>query len=122
MAEVDETKGEEALETARTSGVDRSVDVPATDDAEAAVVESLGADKYVFASFFAGGAAVAFIVGKTLQAMWSALAAQPWAVRKLSFLLRYAEDERSTYTMAAGIVVGLLAAIWALRKESIRRW
>lgn len=122
MAEVDERKGEEALEVAQSAEAERRVDASADADSAGVAMESLGPDKYVFAAFFAAGIATAFLIGKILESIWSLLAAQAWVVRKAPVLLRYSEDERSTYTTAFGGVFALMLVISLLRKESVRRW
>jgi|SRR5690349_8049331 len=120
MAEVDEKKGAESSELAEV-GTSRE-ELVSAGEAEPGVVEHLGADKYVFAAFFGAGIALAFLVGKTLAAVWSHLVEWPWAVRLVPQLMRYAEDERPTYTTAAGAVVGVITAVMCLRNEGIRHW
>ena len=120
MAEVDEKKGTEAHESV-DAGASREPLVVNT-EGEAVAVESLGADKYVFAAFFGAGICFAFLLGKMLAALWSHLVEWPWAVRTTPWLLRYAEDERPTYTTALGAIASLLAVIYCLRNEGIRRW
>jgi preprotein translocase subunit SecE len=79
-------------------------------------------DKYVFAAFFAGGIVLAWFTGKMLAAGWSYLVEWPWAVRTVPQLLRFAEDERPTYTTAVGAVVGIIAVVVCLRNDGIRRY
>jgi preprotein translocase subunit SecE len=57
-----------------------------------------------------------------LAAGWSELVEWPWAVRTVPQLLRFAEDERPTYTTAVGAVVGIIAVVVCLRKDGIRRY
>src|SRR5688572_1658275 len=118
MADVDEKIG--AQTRGGEAGEPRTELVGA--EAEGGVVESLGVFKYVFAAFFAGAIGLAFLVGKLLAAGWSYMVEWPWAVRTFPWLLRYAEDERPTYTTAVGAVVGVLALIYCLRNDGIRRW
>jgi len=120
MAEVGEKKGTEARERAEP-GASREPLVVNT-EGEAAAVESLGTDKYVFAAFFGAGIGFAFLLGKMLAALWSHLTEWPWAVRTVPWLLRYAEDERPTYTTAVGAIASLLAVLYCLRNEGIRHW
>lgn len=120
MAEVDEKKGTQARESADAGASREPLVVNA--EGEAAAVESLGTDKYVFAAFFGGGIGFAYLLGKLLAALWSHLIEWPWAVRTMPWLLRYAEDERPTYTTALGAIAGVLVAISCLRNEGIRRW
>ncbi len=119
MAEVDEKIGAEARGDEAEGPREPLV---STESEVVGVVESLGVFKYVFAAFFAGGIGLAFLTGKMLAAGWSHLVEWPAAVRSVPWLLRYAEDERPTYTTAIGAVVGVLSVIYCLRNEGIRRW
>jgi preprotein translocase subunit SecE len=120
MAEIDEKKGTEARERAESGASHEPIVVNA--DGEAVAIESLGTDKYVFAAFFGAGITLAFLLGKMLAAAWSHLAELPWAVRAAPWLLRYAEDERPTYTTVVGAIASVLAVIYCLRNEGIRHW
>lgn len=82
----------------------------------------LGTERYVHAAFFAAGVLIAFLVGKILAAIWNSLAEWPAATRALPFLLRYAEDERPTFTMMVGAVVAIAAVVYAVRKKEVRQW
>jgi preprotein translocase subunit SecE len=82
----------------------------------------LGATKYVHAAFFGAGILAAYLSGKILFTLWNSLADWPTASRALPFLLRYAEDDRETFAMIAGAVVGVIAVVQTYRKEHIRRW
>jgi preprotein translocase subunit SecE len=95
---------------------------PAGDDPDAAVATQLGATKYVQTAFFAGGIAVAYVVSKLLNLLWNTLAEWPPAVRYVPQLLRYAEDERPSFTLIAGAIVGVIVTVIYYRKESIRGW
>lgn len=121
MANDDEKK---AIEADRAEPGDANAIRPetASDVEVVGVAESLGADKYVFAAFFGAAIGVAFLVGKILASIWSILTGWPWAVRQLPWLLRISEEERSTYTTAAGAVIGIIAMVSCLRNEGIRRW
>jgi preprotein translocase subunit SecE len=88
-------------------------------DAEAA---HLGAVRYVHAAFFIAGILVAFLSGKILAMIWHALAGWSEAVQRVPALLRYAEDERDSFTMTAGAVIGLIVVIQTYRKKTIRTW
>ena len=82
----------------------------------------LGATKYVHAAFFAGGILVAYLSGKILAGVWNRLAEWPTAVRTVPQLLRYGEDERATFTMVAGAVIGLIAVIQTYRRARVRQF
>ena len=83
---------------------------------------SLGATKYVHAAFFGAGILVAYLSGKLLWTAWNNLAEWPTAVRAVPQLLRYAEDDRQTFSMIGGALIGVVAVIQTYRKEHIRRW
>jgi preprotein translocase subunit SecE len=120
MADVDEKTGTE--QGLAETGTPREPIVVSGADPEVGVVEHLGVDKYVFAAFFGAGITLAWLMGKMLSAAWSHLVEWSWAVRAVPMLLRYAEDERPTYTTAIGAVVGIIAVVYCLRNERIRRW
>jgi len=108
-----EVLGENALATAGDGGA--SSDEPATPT-------NLGATKYVHAAFFVVGIATAFISGRVLAGIWNALAAWPPAVRAVPQLLLYGEDERPSYTIVLGIVIGIIVVVQMFRKPGIRTW
>ena len=111
----DEALSEE-VEATEASGSERDAEPK---DAEAA---HLGAVRYVHAAFFIAGILVAFLSGKILALVWHALAGWPEAVARIPALLRYAEDERDSFTMMVGAVIGVIAVIQTYRKEAIRNW
>jgi preprotein translocase subunit SecE len=120
MADVDEKTGTE--QGLAEPGAPRDPIVGSGADQEVGVVEHLGVDKYVFAAFFGAGITLAWLMGKILATVWSYLTEWSWAVRTVPMLLRYAEDERPTYTTALGAVVGIGSVVYCLRNERIRRW
>lgn len=125
MANVDEKKAEGGPEVAEsgTPGLASAGASGAAPDVEVVgAAESLGADKYVIAAFFGVAIGVAYLVGKLLGALWGTLAGWAWAVRQIPFLLRYAEDERASYTTLVGAVVGIAVMTACLRNERVRRW
>jgi preprotein translocase subunit SecE len=120
MADVDEKVG---TEVRGPSEADASREpIVSGADGDGGVVEHLGVFKYVFAAFFGAGIGTAWLMGKMLGSGWSHLVEWPWAVRTLPVLLRYAEDERATYTTAVGAVVGVIAVVFCLRNPGIRHW
>jgi len=91
-------------------------------EGEGAAVTELGATKYVQTAFFAAGITIAYLASKVLNAIWNILAEWPAAARQVPQLLRYGEDERPTFTLIAGAVVGLFLTVHYYRKEALRRW
>ena len=83
---------------------------------------NLGSSKYVHAAFFAVGILAAFIGSKMLNGAWTRLAEWPAAVRALPQLVAFSEEQRETYTLIGGAVLGAVGVLQAYRKESIRGW
>jgi preprotein translocase subunit SecE len=83
---------------------------------------SLGSDRYVHAAFFVGGLLLAYLASKTLVLAWNSLAGWPAAVRAVPQLVSLAEDERDSYGLVAGGVIGALTVVQAYRKEHVRTW
>jgi len=121
MANDDEKKATEA-DLAELGDANALRPETASDVEVVGVAESLGAEKYVFAAFFGAAIGVAFLIGKVLASVWSTLTSWPWAVRQMPWLLRVSEEERSTYTTAAGALIGVVVMVACLRNEGIRRW
>ncbi len=85
--------------------------------------EQLGASaRYVHAAFFVAGILTAFISSKLIALAWGSLADWPAATRAVPLLLRFAEDERGSYALGLGALVGILAVVQVYRKEHVRRW
>ena len=82
----------------------------------------LGALKYVQAAFFGAAVLCAFLLGKVLAAVWNQLADWPTAVRALPALQRYPEDQRSSFTMVVGALVGVVVVVRWYRDAEVRQW
>jgi preprotein translocase subunit SecE len=87
-----------------------------------AVAGSLGAARYVHASFFAIAILGAYVFSKVLVLAWGAIAEWPAAVRAVPQLAVYAEDQRDGITLVVGAVAGTIGVIQAYRKERVRGW
>jgi len=109
---------EEAEDPARVQDADELAAAPAEEAAPA----QLGATRYVHAAFVVAGILIAFLSGKILALMWHSLAGWGEATRRVPFLLRYAEEERESFMMIAGAVIGVIAVIQSYRKERVRTW
>jgi preprotein translocase SecE subunit len=81
-----------------------------------------GPSEYVYVAFVGAGILLAYLSGKILAAIWTRLGEWPTAVQYVPQLLRYAEDERDTITMVAGVLIGVLVMIRTFHKEHIRRF
>jgi len=128
MATDDDNKPTDERETDEVLANDQSASEAVEPATEAKLEERdlepthLGAVRYVHAAFFVAGILVAFLSGKILAMIWHALAGWPAAVQWVPVLLRYAEDERDSFTMTVGALIGVVTVIQTYRKENIRNW
>ena len=138
MAIVDEKDGKERAEEESADALDLSapaelvpsyLEVPgeiasgeASGDEAHGDAGSLGATKYVHAAFFAVGILAAFIGSKFLGGAWTHLAAWPAAVRSVPQLVAFSEEQRETYCMMGGAVIGAVGVLQAYRREGVRTW
>jgi preprotein translocase subunit SecE len=83
---------------------------------------ALGTGKYVHAAFFAAAILGAYISGKLLLGAWNQLADWTAAVRAIPQLVEYAEDERETWTLIVGAVVGVLVVLRVYSRPGVRTW
>ena len=83
---------------------------------------SFGATKYVHAAFFAVGILAAFLGSKILGGAWTHLAEWPAAVRAVPQLLAFSEEQRDTYCLVGGAVIGAVGVLQAYRKDGVRSW
>jgi len=102
------------------SGAGETAEDATAEDATAA--GELGAVRYVHAAFFAAGLVSAYVGGKLLLVAWNLAADWPEAVRAVPMLIQYGEDERASFALVVGAVLGLALVFWYYRKESVRNW
>jgi preprotein translocase subunit SecE len=123
-----EASSSEALATASEStaleaeGGTVDGDVIDTDGEGEDVAATLGSERYVHAAFFAAGILTAFLSSKVLVLIWNSLSGWSAAVRVLPQLVSFTEEERDSYALIAGAVIGALTVIQSYRKESVRTW
>lgn len=94
----------------------------ADDLEERGAAGSLGAAKYVHAAFFAVGILAAFLGSKILGGAWTHLSEWPAAVRAVPQLVAFSEEQRDTYCLVGGAVIGVFGVLQAYRKEGVRTW
>jgi len=109
-----EVPGEPALGAAKGDHAD--------DLDERGVAGNLGASKYVHAAFFAVGILAAFLGSKILGGAWTHLSEWPAAVRAAPQLVAFSEEQRDTYCLVGGALIGAVGVLQAYRKESVRTW
>jgi len=135
MAIVDEKDQKERTEAESVDALDLSagpsyLEVPgqvslgaaAGDQDDRGAATTFGATKYVHAAFFAVGILVTFLSSKILGGAWMHLAEWPAAVRALPQMLAFSEEQRDTYCLVGGAVIGAVGVLQAYRKEGVRTW
>jgi len=122
--DAEESAAEHERERAEHEEADLAAEAKAlAHESEQTAAEQLGTSaRYVHAAFFIAGILVAFISSKIIGVAWGALADWPAATRAVPQLLRFAEDERGSYALGAGALIGVLTVVQVYRKEHVRRW
>jgi preprotein translocase subunit SecE len=101
---------------------DGDQDELAADDSEEAVARQLGADRYVMAGFFAVAIIGGFVLGRTVQTLWSDLSGRDWFNRAVPALAAVSEESRTTYAMVFGGIAALLITLRTYRRPDVRAW
>ena len=92
------------------------------DGDDAGIAGQLGAQRYVMAGFFVTGIAVAYVLGRSIAAIWGKLAEAPWFQKSVTFLARVGEEERSEYATVLGGIIAIIATLYAYRRADVRQW
>jgi len=92
------------------------------DQGDRGAATTFGATKYVHAAFFAVGILVTFLGSKIFGAAWTQLAEWPAAVRAVPQLVAFSEEQRDTYCLVGGAVIGAVGVLQAYRKDGVRTW
>jgi len=92
------------------------------DDSEEVVTRQLGADRYVMAGFFAAAILGGYVLGKTVQTIWSDLASRDWFSQSLPSLAAVSEESRTTFAMVFGGIVALVLVLRTYRRPDVRAW
>jgi preprotein translocase subunit SecE len=94
----------------------------ASANADAPEAGHIGVRRYVHAAFFAAGILTAYLSGKVLLSAWNTLADWPAAVRSMPMLIEYGDEDRASYTLVIGAVVGVLLVLRYYRRPAVRSW
>ena len=119
-----EVSSSEALATAseETAPEGEALDAEVIDADGQSVAVTFGSERYVHAAFFAAGILAAYIASKTLVLIWNSLSGWSAAVRAVPQLVSYSEEQRDSFALVAGAIIGTLLIIQAYRKETVRIW
>lgn len=117
-------KREEGGEMAEPEGRDAGPAVAGDiEDAEGDVIATqLGTDRYVMAAFFASGMLLAYLIGKLIHGLWSAIANKDWFSRTVPAMAAIGDDDRASYGMVIGGIIALVVVLRTYRNPEIRTW
>jgi len=92
------------------------------DEAEEAAAAQLGIDRYVLAGFFASGLIGAYVLGRTLQAIWVSFSNRDWFSQALPRLAGLTEDEKTSYSFVVAGIAALIIVVRVYRRPDVRTW
>jgi preprotein translocase subunit SecE len=91
-------------------------------DGEEHAAAQLGTDRYVLAGFFATGMMAAYILGRSIQSLWSFVANKTWFSRKFQLLASVQPDDMATYGFLIGGVVAMVVVYRTYKRGDVRTW
>ncbi|WP_437636066.1 preprotein translocase subunit SecE [Sorangium sp. So ce854] len=113
-AGVADAEGSEATEAQRAGETDEGE--------EEVAATQLGTERYVLAGFFAGGMLLAYLLGKIVHTVWSALSHKDWFSRTLPMVSAVGDDDQATYGMVVGGIIALVVVLRSFRNAELRTW
>jgi preprotein translocase subunit SecE len=119
--EASSSEPSDALATASESGAIEAQG-EAGEGGEEDVASTFGSERYVHAAFFVAGILAAYLCAKTLGMAWNSLAAWGPAVGAVPQLVAFTEEQRESYSLGAGAIIGTAVVIQSYRKETVRTW
>ena len=117
-----ETSSSEPSDALATASDPDAIQAEGTEVEGEEAASTFGSERYVHAAFFVAGILAAYLSAKTLGMAWNSLAAWAPAVRAVPQLVSFAEEQRESYSLGAGAVIGTAVVIQSYRKESVRTW
>lgn len=82
----------------------------------------LGVERYVLAGFFTSGMLGAYVLGRFIQAVWTAAANKDWFSQSVPRLAAVADDDKGTYALVIGGLIALVTVIRTYRRPDVRAW
>jgi preprotein translocase subunit SecE len=82
----------------------------------------IGVDRYVHAAFFVAAIVASFLASQIILAGWNRLAEAPSAIQYAPFLIEYSEEQRGTYCLIVGAVVGVGLVLRYYRRPAVKGW
>ncbi len=89
---------------------------------EEVAAAQLGTDRYVLAGFFASGLLGAYVLGRTLQALWVSFSNRDWFNRAVPYLAARTEDEKTSYSFVIAGIAALIIIVRVYRRPEVRAW
>jgi preprotein translocase subunit SecE len=99
-----------------------SAELASAPEEPAQAATELGVDRYVHAAFFVVGILTSFLGSQVILALWNYLAEIPSAVQAVPLLIEFTEDQRGTYCLIVGAVVGVGLVLRYYRRPAVRGW
>ena len=94
----------------------------ASDEGDEPAAAQLGTDRYVMAGFFAAGMLGAYVLGRALQTVWTAVSNKDWFSQAVPWLAAVSDDDKSMYSIMVGGVIALVLVSRSWRKPDVRTW
>ncbi|HVY47383.1 MAG TPA: preprotein translocase subunit SecE [Minicystis sp.] len=116
----EEAESDAAAPLARTEGAELAE--PGADDGDVPAAAQLGTDRYVLAGFFAVGMLAAYVLGRTIQAVWQSFSNRDWFSQSLPRLAAVSDEDKGTYAFAIAGIVALVMVLRAYRRPDLRAW
>jgi preprotein translocase subunit SecE len=116
-----EAKGDALARVGDEEQSDAAVEGEGAAEEEAAAAQ-LGTDRYVLAGFFAAGLLGAYVLGRTLQALWVSFSNRDWFNRAVPFLAARTEDEKTSYSFVIAGIAALVVIVRVYRRPDVRAW
>lgn len=116
------TQGDEP--EAADAEVPEDAEAPRDGDSEEGEVAAaqLGTERYVLAGFFAAGMLLAYLLGKVVHGVWATLSNKDWFSRALPAVSAVGDDDKMTYGMVIGGIIGLIVVLRMFRNAELRTW
>ncbi|APR85880.1 Preprotein translocase subunit SecE [Minicystis rosea] len=83
---------------------------------------NLGSARYVLSGFFAAGMLGAYVLGRALQAIWTAASNKDWFSQSLPRMAAVSDDDKGMYSLLIGGLVALVMVYRTYQKPEVRTW
>jgi preprotein translocase subunit SecE len=92
------------------------------EDAPGQAAAQLGSERYVLSGFFAAGMLGAYVFGRAVQTLWTAVANKDWFSQSLPRLAAVSDDDKATYGIILGGIIAVITVYRMYQKPEVRTW